>query len=250
MRIEVLKSAIVPLFFSVVMASCDSGDIEESKVTISSSGRTVKLTARMTGVSSWAESNRNVVLAGFSNDNEYAVTQRAIPATTQDGELVEMVLDNLGASVDRAELAITNSLRKRIITLESIDLNDYESNTPYDTIYMDLGDIEVDLFGCMQYGLFNKACVTCHGANGSSAAGANLTVGNAYSSLVDVPSSSLEGYYRVLSGDPENSLMRIILNEGGENVLNYNHTEVLSSSFKWNLSEVRQLIDDWIVSLK
>ncbi len=250
MRIEVLKSAIIPLLFSIVMASCDSGDIEESKVTISSSGKTIKLIARMTGVSSWTENNYNVVLAGFSNDNEYAVTQRAIPNTTQDGELVEMVLDNLGASVDRAELAITNSLRKRVITLESIDLGDYEGNTPYDTIYMDLGDIEVDLFGCMQYGIFNKACISCHGANGSSAAGANLTAGNAYSSLVNVPSSVLEGYYRVLSGDPENSLMRIILNKGGENVLNYNHTEVLSSTFKWNLNEIKQLIDDWIVSLK
>ncbi len=250
MRTGVLKYSTILLLFAFSLLSCDSGDIEESKVTISSSGRTVKLIARMSGVGSWAENNYNVVLAGFSNDNEYAVTQRAIPTTTQDGELVEMVLDNLGSSVDKAELAITNSLRKRIITLESVDLNDYESSTPYDTIYMDLGDIEVDLFGCMQYGIFNKACVTCHGANGSSAGGANLTMGNSYASLVDVPSSLLDGYYRVLSGDPENSLMRIILNEGGENVLNYNHTEVLSSTFKWNLSEVRQLIDQWIVSLK
>ncbi len=248
---RVLKSAVIPLLLAVAVAtSCDSGDIEESAVTISSSGRTVKLTARMTGVGSWSDYNYNVVLAGFSNDSKYAVTQRAIPSTTQDGALVEMVLDNLGSSIDKAELAITNSLRKRIITLESVNLDDYEGYTPYDTIYMDLGDIEVDLFGCMQYGIFNKSCISCHGANGSSAGNTNLTVGNSYASLVDVPSTQLDGYYRVLSGDPENSLLRIILNEGGENVLRYNHTEVLSSTLKWNLDEVRQLIDDWIVSLK
>ncbi len=245
-----MRHTAAMLIIALCLAACDSGDIEDKQVTISSSGKTVKLTARMTGVGAWDEYGYNVVLAGFSNDNKYAVTQRIIPSTTRDGEQVEMVLDNLGSSIDKAELAITNSLRKRIITIESIDLNDYDGYQPTDTILMDVGDIEVDLFGCMQYGIFNKSCVSCHGANGSSAAGVNLTVGNSYAALVDVPSTRLEGWYRVLSGEPENSLMRVILNEGGENVLNYNHTEVLSSTMKWNLDEVRQLIDDWIVSLK
>ncbi len=246
---ERLKYAVIPVLFAL-FAACDSGDIVERKVTINSTGKTVKLTARVWGVASWASTGNNVVLAGFANDNKYAVTQRAIPSNTADGERVETVLDNLGASVDVVELAITNSLRKRIITLESIDLGDYTGNSSSDTIYMNVGDIEVDLFGCMQYGIFNKACVVCHGANGSSAAGVNLTAGNAYDALVDVPSSGVEGLCRVESGCPEGSLLWLMLNEGGENLLNYNHTEVLSSTFKWNLSEVKDLIYDWICSLK
>ena len=95
-------------------------------------------------------------------------------------------------------------------------------------------------------GVFNRACVQCHGANGRPAAGLNLTEGNAYASLVDVPSTRREGYMRVESGNAEASLLHLILSEGGENLLSHNHTEILSSQFKTNLEEMETLIDSWI----
>ncbi len=240
---------LVALFLAVVLNACDSGDIEENAVMTSNRGKTVKLTARLFGVASISAYNYNVALAGFSSESEYAVAQRVVPATTQDDTRVEIVLDNLGSEVDYAELAITNHLRKRILTLEAMDLSTYDGYAPEDTIFMDLGDLQVDLFGCMQVGVFDKACINCHGANGSSAADLNLTAGNSLASLVDVPSSRLDGFTRVVSGDPQSSLLTVILSDGGENVLRYNHTEILSSTFRQNLSEVRQLIEEWISSL-
>jgi len=228
--------------------ACDSGDIEDNSVNIADSGKTVKLVGSLSGLDSWDDTSFTVALAGFSDNSKYAVMQRVITSVGENGE-VEYVLNNVSSSITSVELAITNSLRKRIITLASIDMSEYEDNSPSDTIYMEIGSVEVDLFGCMQYGIFNNACISCHGGNGRSAGNLNLTNNYAYEQLVDVASTQKEGCTRVISGDPENSLLRQILHEGGENILHYNHTEVLSSHFKSNLDEVKQLIDDWINSL-
>lgn len=232
----------------LVIVSCDSGDIEESSYQISSNGKTVKVMAHIQGMGAWEESDYTVAIAGFSHDSKYAVMQRALPASVEDGNM-EVVLSNVSSSVNTVELAITNKLRKRIISLANIKMDDYEDHTPQDTIYLDLGNIDVDLMGCMQYGIFNQACIQCHGANGRKAGNLDLTAGNAKSNLVNVASTQREGYTRVCSGNPEESLLRLILHEGGENILHYNHTEVLSSQFKENLEEVKQIIDDWIKSL-
>lgn len=126
-------------------------------------------------------------------------------------------------------------------------LDDYSN--PRDTIRMEMGTIDVSVFNCLQQGLFNMACIQCHGGNGRSAANLNLTEGNARNNLVDVPSTKVSDKYRVVSGSAQQSLLHQILNEGGEDILHYNHTEVLSSQFKENLTEIRSLIDEWINKL-
>ena len=175
--------------------------------------------------------------------------QRALPSTLSDGQDISIVLSNISDEVQLVELSLTNSLRKRLITLAVINMSDYSDNTTRDTIRLDLGNIDVGRFGVLQTGLFDKACIQCHGASGRSAAGLNLTKGNARAALVDVPSSRKEGYLRVESGNAEGSLLHLILSEGGENLLSHNHTEILSSQFKSNLEEVSSLIDSWIESL-
>jgi hypothetical protein len=77
-----------------------------------------------------------------------------------------------------------------------------------------------------------------------------LTEGQAYAQLVNVPSTRIEGVMRVAGGDTHASLLSQILNEGGEAILHYNHTEVLSSQFKENQEGVRLLIDEWINGIR
>ena len=118
---------------------------------------------------------------------------------------------------------------------------------------MDLGNISVDEIGCIKQGIFRVSCIQCHGANGRSAGNLNLTDDNPPANLVDVDAQSSvagQGYKRIVSGKPEESLMYKILNPGGENILHYNHTEVLSSQFKNNLTEVKTLLHDWIEGLQ
>ena len=235
------------LFLSLSLVSCDSGDIVEGGYSVQDKGKVVKLTARVSGVGSWA-STYSVALAGFAKGDKYAIMQRALPVSTADGTDVTLTLNNITEQISTVEFAITDNLRKRIITLGRIAMADYDD--PQDTIRMDLGTVDLSLFGALQQGLFNVACIQCHGGNGRSAAGLNLTEGNAMENLVDVPSTRREGMMRVVSGDAPSSLLHQILSEGGEDILGYNHTEIVSSQFKENSEEVRDLLDEWIGTLK
>ena len=235
-------------FLSLHLVSCDSGDIEEQSYTITDKGHTVKLTAVLSGIETW-ESKYSISLAGFSTGDNYAQVVRSLPNTTPDGTRVEMILSNIGDNINTVELAITNRLRERIITLARVNLEDYTNKK--DTIYMDLGVTDVSKFGALQLGLFNMACIQCHGGNGGAgAAGLNLTEGRSFANLVNVPSSRKEGMMRVVGGNAQESLLHQMMAEGGENLLHVNHTEILSNQFRENLNEVRQLIDEWIGELR
>lgn len=230
--------------FIFLLTACDSGDIQEQTYATDDRGHTVRLTAILSGIDSW-ESRYTVSLAGFTTGDNYAQVVRTLPNTTPDGTRVELVLSNIGDDINTVELAITNRLRERIITLARVNMEDYADTR--DTIRMDLGQLDVGRFGALQLGLFNQACIQCHGGNGGAgAASLNLTQERAYAQLVDVASTRREGMRRVEPGDAQASLLHQLLAEGGENLLHVNHTEILSNQFRENLSEVRQLIDDWI----
>ncbi len=245
-----MKPLFLLLVGALALAACDDGDIAEQTVSTAESGRTVRLTATVSGLSELRSQNINLALAGFDGESNYAVMQRVISSTTADTVDVDMVMSNVSNDIQTVELALTNSLRKRFIALSTVQMDDYEDAAPTDTIYMNLGEVDASLFGSLQLGLFNQACIQCHGETGRTAGNLDLTAGNSYNMLVDQASTQVEGYWRVLSGEPDSSLLNIILNEGGENVLQYNHTEVVSSQFKTNLSEVRQLLRQWIADLK
>ncbi len=227
---------------ALLLGSCDSGDITEGNVVVNSKGHNIKLTATMHGMGQ-LPSGYVLALAGFQDGNNFAVMQRALPTTEADGQ-VSITLANVGSNVQTVELAVTNVLRERILTLASVRLEDYANQA--DTVRMDMGEMDVDMTGCLQQGMLDKACIQCHGANGRKAAGLDLTRGNTLADLVNVASTTKPGQLRVMGGSPEGSLLWHILNDGGENILHYNHTEVISSQFKDNLSEVRDYLRRWI----
>lgn len=240
-------SLFILSLFTLPLASCDSGDIEEQAVSIEDKGYTVKLTAVLTGIDSW-ESKYSVSLAGFTTGDNYAQVVRAIPNTTPNNARIELILSNIGDEINTVELAITNRLRERIITIAKVNLDDYANQK--DTIHMDLGQTDVSRFGALQKGLFNMACIQCHGGNGGAgAASLNLTEGKSYANLVNTPSTRKEGMMRVVSGNAQESLIHQMMAEGGENLLHVNHTEILSNQFRENQNEVRTLIDEWINNL-
>lgn len=243
-----MKKLLSAINILLIFASCDSGDIEEQSYTITDKGHTVKLTAVLSGIDTW-ESKYSISLAGFSTGDNYAQVVRSLPNTTPDGTRVEMILSNIGDNINTVELAITNRLRERIITLARVNLEDYTNKK--DTIYMDLGVTDVSKFGALQLGLFNMACIQCHGGNGGAgAAGLNLTEGRSFANLVNVSSTRKEGMMRVVGGNARESLLHQMMAEGGENMLHVNHTEILSNQFRENLNEVRQLIDEWIENIE
>lgn len=214
------------LFGAIVLAltACDSGNILDQEIAVQTTGRVVKLTATVSGLGEW-DGTTNVALAAFADGNKYASTQRVIPESTPDGETVSITMDNLSADISTVELALTNKLRKRILTLASIRLDDFPSST--DTLRMDLGVLRLGPTDCIRRGVFDVACIQCHGANGHAAAGLDLT--------------------RDL---PKKDKLEAILQDGGASTLRYNHTDVLSSHFKQNLDEVKNLLYEWMETWK
>lgn len=231
------------------LASCDSGNIEEQSPDIQSNGRTVKLTATLTGTQALRDAGYSLALAGYEKGNSHAVMQRTIPSSESEEQVV-LVMSNIISGISTVELCVTNNLRRRYLSLHTIQMSAYENAAPTDTIYMRLGKMDVSLMGALQEGVFDKACIMCHGGNGRAAAQLDLTREHAYASLVNQNSTTQPGVKRVKSGDADNSLLNIVLNEDGENILRYNHTEVLSSQFKENVNQVRQLLRQWIGSLE
>ena len=226
-----------------VAAACDSGDIyEQAEQTASADKRVVKLTLDVSGLSTLL-SKYTLSLAAFKPNEKYATKLLNI---TDDGSKM-LTMTNDDPDVSTVELAVTDRLRHRVLTLSSVDYSSYAEDV--DTIYMTVGQLDASHLNCLQQFVFNRACVQCHGANGRMAGGLDLTDGNTLAALLDQPSHAKEDATRVVAGNASGSLLHQILDDGGENLLHYNHVEVLSSHFKENLQEVRKFIDDWINGL-
>lgn len=236
------------LSFLFALISCDSGDIVDREAEQESNGYTVKMSAIVSGTTALSD-KYDLALATFKGSDNYALTVYSIPSTSLDHTDVIVVASNIPGDVSTVELVITNRLRQRVISLASINMADYASAT--DTIRMNVGTIDVGMMGVIQHHVFNASCIQCHGGNGGNGAAAlDLTEGHSLANLKDVASTRKEGAFRIVSGNAGQSLLHQILDEGGEDILHYNHTEVLTSQFKNDAPAVRTFIDDWINSMK
>ena len=63
------------LFAALTFSSCDDGRIYDEPIQVEREGGSVRLTAQLSGQDHWA-SGYSIVLAGFSDDSEYAKTAR------------------------------------------------------------------------------------------------------------------------------------------------------------------------------
>ena len=64
------KISLLIACISILFTACDDGDITTSDVAYTQTGRTLNLSADISGVNNWPD-GYNVVVAGFS-DSEYA----------------------------------------------------------------------------------------------------------------------------------------------------------------------------------
>lgn len=233
MSLSKLSTIYSALLAIVCLTSCDDGKIYDEDRTIEREGGSIKLTAVVHNKDSWP-SGYILSVAGF-NDSEYAQTaQSASP--DKDGK-IEVVLSGISNDIKQIEVCIINKLRKRIISFYQTD---YTEQT--DTIFIDAGEINANMYNCVQSELFNRTCIGCHGESTHIAAGLNLTQGNSYKSLVNVPADKSETQMPfVTPGDVENSFLHHVLNSEGL-TLNWSMDhEGMITSYTY-----LQLLDDWI----
>lgn len=229
-------AAAILLAFTV--ASCDEGRIEEQSKS-NDSGRTVNITAQLTGVDSWPESSYYVALAGFNDTSNYAVILKQVAAPSEEGGTVSMSLSNISDEVTHVELCVVTRLRQHVMALYTIDEDELKAS---DEITVNVGSLNVGMFNTIQQNVFNTTCANCHGASTHAAAGLYLTEGRSYAAIVNQSSTKVEGGKIV---EPYNSngsvlyrtLSSSLSSEGG---WGYNHASEVTDS------NVLGIIRSWI----
>ena len=179
------------LLLLAYITSCDDGRIYEKTETLSEEGRTLKMSGKINGISKWPD-GYSVVVAGFSDESEYAV----------------------------------NKLRKRVISFQSMD----DLTAVDDTILMDVGTVNVGMYHGIQEKVFNTTCAHCHGGSSSAAANLYLTEGKSYEALVNRPSKKVDGMLLVKPGSAQESVLHTLLNTTISSTWGYDHSKEIVSS--------------------
>lgn len=235
----------------LLVGSCDDGDIHE-KVASVTTGKVVKLEGRVIGLRSYTR-HYDVSIAGFTEEAEsqalpYATISKVLTADSAGN--VSIVLSGITGAVKDVELCVLNSLRQRVVTFVSEDISNLSAG---DTIRMNIGTVDVSMLSALQTGLFNTSCVGCHGANGFSGAGLNLTATDSlgyssprYSMLVNHPSTKLPDQNRVTPGDADHSVLFQVINDSTfSQSWRENHADILNKDRAYPIiSMMREWIDE------
>ena len=216
------------------LQSCDDGRLYEEEMPISPEGRTVTLTAHLSGLTTWPDPSMYVVLAGFNDDSDYALINKSVPVPTTEGDEVSVVLSGIKENVTRVELCVINRLRKHIVSFYTID---EVKLTSANEIEVDAGTLNVGMFNTIQERVFSATCANCHGAATSAAAGLYLTADKSYDATVNVPSKKLPDMHIVEPGDAANSALYQAIS-----------TDV-SITHEWHYNHTAEVVDDGILAL-
>lgn len=223
---------------AALCASCDDGRIYEKEIVIPQEGLTLKMTGSFTGMDTWP-SNYSLVLASFKDDSESAQTSTSVPLSANNSGEVTVKLSGLKGEVSDLELCVIDRLRDRVVTFCSITRDDIVAVN--DTVYMNVGQVDVSMYKAIQTSVFDAKCISCHGANGGAPRSLYLTEGKSHDALVGKDSQAAPGYKLVEAGNAAASLLPIVLSEDG--LLHHNHSDILEARKKSNQIA---LIRSWI----
>lgn len=220
------------------LTACDEGDIIDETFVDETESYTVKFTADVTGLDAWT-TGYDIVVAAFDGESDYAVIQKQL-TTSADGNTT-LVLSGIPTTARTVEFCVTNKLRRRIVTFESLAISPSAMSTS-DTISFSLSSrMDVGMFATIQRHIFDGPaynCSLCHGAEGGRA-GLDLSEGHSWTNLVGAMSSRIDGALRVVPGSASESVLHQALAEGNPTALRYDHSNLLDGVLK-------RLIDDWI----
>ena len=148
---------ILFIFASVlVLQGCDDGRLYEEEIPISPDGRTVTLTAHVSGIASWPDPSMYVVLAGFNDDSDYALINKSVPLPQNEGGEVTVQLSGIKENVTRVELCVINRLRRHILSFYTIDEAALSAGNE---IKVDAGTLNVGMYNAIQERVFNAGFI-------------------------------------------------------------------------------------------
>lgn len=228
-QIQAILFCLILLSFS----SCDDGRIYPAEEAEEGGGKG-SMKVRFHGEGAWPQEYM-LVFAAFGDDNGIPVISKVIPKPDHSDTPVEMTLNGLDERTKRLSVAVVNKGRELIYDFYSYPVDDASKE-----ILLPVTEINLAGYDRIQKQVFDAYCIRCHGAGENAAAGLNLMGGHSYESLVNIKSVlSKDDKLLVNPGQTGRSFLYDVLKE---DIINYNHTDVLPES------ELIELISAWITN--
>lgn len=211
-------NAIFAVILAQGLVGCDDGHVDDPvHEGLNAEGYTVKITGTFQRLQTWSGSYL-VAAACFGDESEYSVIQKALPNTSTDTSVETVTLSNVPANAKTVEIAVVSILRKRVASLYTYEIPEGQRHD--DTIRVDVGCLDVGMFGAINQHVFQGSktnCARCHGGV-SPAAGLNLTAATAYVNLVGKAATTDASQTRVVAGSADRSYLYKVITEGDPHV--------------------------------
>jgi len=216
----------------LLCSACDDGRIYDDTTT-AKTGVVVKLTGQLKGMQNWPN-KYHISLAGFDDESTYALIAKEVPTPDSLGN-VTMTLSGITDDVTSIHLCALNQLRQRVVTFATQDIT-----STSDTIYMEVGELNISMFQAIQDNIFTTTCSACHNSPQTRAAGLCLVDGYSYDALVGKTSTKQPDLQLVTPGDASSSILYLALSTDTTSTWLYNHSSEVPQT------NMLALIKNWI----
>jgi hypothetical protein len=181
----------------------------------------------------WPQEYMLIFGAFGGEDGKTLIKSKGISKPDDMRSAVSVTLNGLNEQTKAVSIAVVNKGREPIYEFYS-----FQVDGPDKEFTLPVKEIDLARFDRVQRQVFDAYCIRCHGAGTSAAAGLNLTEAYSRKALVGQLSAlSEDGTLLVSPAQPSRSFLPEILNE---DILQYNHTDVLPEA------ELIDLIEAWI----
>ena len=170
----------MPLWFSVLFMSCDSGDIypvdPETIVGIS-----VEASFSFLNSETFPDKDSYDMIFGTFGSSNVPIVSKNI-SKPADGETVKVSLSDIPEGSSSIRLCLAKPGRQTFYTLYEMPLN----AIPEDDLVIPEQTIDLIRYERVQQQVFNQ-CIVCHGGSGGVGADLYFTPGESYGNLVGIP---------------------------------------------------------------
>lgn len=217
------------LIVSCTLSGCDDGKIyptepeEQERIAIT-------LSVSFQEIEIWPQAY-TLVFGAFEEGETSPYLSKRLVAPTESDEWIDLELTGLRPSTHHVSIAVVN--RGREVQYEYFR---YALEGEVESVDLEPVQLSLVQFKRIQQQIFSSYCSRCHGEGNSAAAGLFLSAGKSHESLVG-RSSSLREEILVKPYQPNQSFLLQVLTE---DLINYNHTDVLPEA------ELIELIRAWI----
>lgn len=226
-----LSSLIIAILSVFAAISCDDGRIypkEDEDVT----GGKGTMQVSFVGEGAWPQEYL-LVFAAFGEDSRMPVVSKIISKPGNSGDVVTVTLNGLDEKTKSLDIAVVNKGRELLYSLYSYPVDDASLE-----MTLPVSEINLAAYNRIQEQVFDAYCIRCHGAGEHAAANLNLTSSYSYKALVNQPSTISESGELLV--EPDHSARSFLVDILKEDIIQYNHTDVLPEA------ELIDLIETWI----